>query len=395
MNVRFIASSMVALLAVSLGYGIVLPLAPELATRCGVGKEGAAFHTGAMSAAYLFAFAGVAPVWGLVADRARPPLVAFAGLVVFAATFALVGTSRDLTTAYVLLVVAGVAASAVFPSLQVGAHTLADETARLRLLAVFGGASFVGWFLGPPLATWIGSSPDDEISMPAITVAALGLLGAVLVALTAPAGRLQRALSAKLPTAATSARTGPSWPFVSVAVAFGMGSFEVAAMLWGLDVARLERPIAASILVEWAVMMVATQAALLTWPRLRPAWATSRVAGLLGVMVVTNLAMTYSAGPWLVFAATAVMATAATVLQVMVTSQVLAVGGPKAGWALGLQIAVVGGGQAAGSLLAGVLFSLAGMSFYAGAAVLTVVIAWVCIQRRGRARQCARCLTLP
>ena len=371
-----------ALLAVSLGYGIVLPLAPELATRCGVGREGAAFHTGAMSAAYLFSFAGLAPVWGLVADRARPPLVATAGLVVFATAFALVGTSRDLMTAYVLLVVAGVAASAVIPSLQVGAHSFADETARLRLLAVFSGASFVGWFLGPPLATWIGSSPDDEISMPALTVAALGLLGAVLVATTAPAHRLQRVHGAKSPTAATSPRTGLSWPFVAVAVAFGMGSFEVAAMLWGLEVSRLERPVAASILVEWAVMMVVTQATLLAWPRLRPAWATSRVAGLLGVMAVTNLAMTLSAGAWLVFAATAVMATAATVLQVMVTSQVLATGGAREGWALGLQIAIVGGGQAAGSLLAGVLFSLAGMSFYAGAAVLGVVTAWVCLARK-------------
>ena len=382
MDVRFTASSMVALLAVSLGYGIVLPLAPELAARCGVGKGDAAFHTGAMSAAYLFAFAGLAPVWGLVADRARPSLVAAAGLVVFAAAFALLSALRELVPAYVLLVVAGVAASAVFPSLQVGAHSLTDETARLRLLAAFGGASFVGWFLGPPLATWIGSSPDDKISLPALTVAALGALSAVMVALTAPARRLQRVAGAKLSIAATAARTGPSWQVVAIAVAFGMGSFEVAAMLWGFDVAKLERSIAASILVEWAVMMVATQAALLAWPRLRPSWATTRVVGLLGMMAVTNLAMTYLAGAWLVFAATAVMATAATVLQVMVTAQVLAAGGANAGWALGLQIAIVAGGQAAGSLLAGILFSVTGRSFYAGATVLTVVIAWVCVSRR-------------
>lgn len=379
MNAGFAASSMVALLSVSLGYGIVLPLAPELASRCGVGKEAAAFHTGAMSAAYLFAFAALAPVWGLVADRARPPFVAFAGLVVFAAAFALVGAARELVPAYLLLVVAGVAASAVFPSLQVGAHSFADETARLRLLAAFGAASFLGWFLGPPLATWIGSSPDAEISMPALNVAALGALSAVLLALTSPARPLKRRIAAaRLSTAATYARTGPSWPLVAIAVAFGMGSFEVAALLWGWEVAKLERSIAASILVEWAVMMVATQGTLLAWPRLRPAWAASRVAGLLGIMAVTNLAMTISAGAWLVFAATAVMATAATVLQVMVTAQVLAAGGANAGWALGLQIAIVAGGQAAGSLLAGALFSVAGSSFYAGAMALAVVMAWVC-----------------
>lgn len=378
----FVASSMLALLAVSLGYGIVLPLAPELASRCGVGKEDAAFHTGAMSAAYLFAFAGLAPVWGLVADRARPALVAFAGLIVFAAAFALVAATRELVPAYLLLIIAGVAASAVFPSLQVGAHNLGDETARLRLLAAFGGASFSGWFLGPPLATWIGSSPNDKMSVPALTVAALGVLGAVLVAFTAPTGQGRRVRRSEVSIETAAAATMPSWPIVAIAVAFAMGSFEVAAMLWGLEVSRLERPVAASILVEWAVMMVATQATLLAWPRLRPAWAPSRVAGLLAVMAVTNLAMTLPAGAWLVFAATAVTATAATILQVMVTAQVLAAGGAHGGWALGLQIAIAAGGQAAGSLLAGAFFSVAGSSFFTSATVLAVILAWVRFSRR-------------
>lgn len=371
-----------ALLAVSLGYGIVLPLAPELAARCGIGKDGAAFHTGAMSAAYLFAFAGLAPAWGLAADRLRPPTVALAGLTVFAAVFLLLGRARHLTTAYALLVIAGVAASAVFPALQVGVRSLAYEPARLRLLAAFSAASFLGWFLGPPLATLIASSPHDDVSLPAAVVAAIGVFGAILVALTAPAADSRRAAGAD-PSAVTSriAATLP-WPAVGAAVAFAMGNFEVSAMLWGLDVAGLGRSTAASILVEWAVLMVATQAVLLAWPHLRPAWKPGAIAGLMGIMIATKLAMTLPAGPWLVFAATAVMATAATVLQVMVTTQVLAAGGATAGWAMGLQIAIAAGGQAAGSLLAGALFSASGTGFYAGASILAILAAWVGSRRK-------------
>ena len=378
MTAARVAASLLALLAVALGYGVLVPLAPELASRALTeSAEGrTAFHTGAMSFVYLGSLAVFAPAWGHVAPAMHVGTKAVAGLAAFGIAFGLLSSVQAVGMIYALLTVAGAAAAAVVPALQGQLGRVASEISRGRLVALFGAASFAGWFTGPVLASW-----GRSLFGPGVTtwsfglVGALGLLASVAVAIaTAPASE-----SLERPCHAPS-RVVPSLGTGRVALAamaatFGIGSLEVSLVLWGTQVLRLEPPILARMLLECTVVMMAVQSVFFLMPAILPRWRPASVAPSFAMMGVALALVPLRPAAWVAFAAVALIAVSATLLQAMLAVHLVA-SDDGSGKLLGLQLGFANGGQAIGSLAAGSLFDATGASFYAAAAVVGAAALW-------------------
>jgi len=95
---RSIVALVLAVFTVSVGYGVVLPLLPDLVGRLlpvGAAQARVSWHTGMLTAAYSLALFLAAPVWGLLSDtygRRRVLLTALVGFGVATAAFSLVDT---------------------------------------------------------------------------------------------------------------------------------------------------------------------------------------------------------------------------------------------------------------------------------------------------------------
>ncbi len=66
-----LALPLAAVFVVAMGFGIVLPVLPFFLTRVlgAIGNESIAWHTGLLTAVYMFSLFLFAPLWGRVSDR--------------------------------------------------------------------------------------------------------------------------------------------------------------------------------------------------------------------------------------------------------------------------------------------------------------------------------------
>lgn len=372
------SASFLALFIVALGYGVIVPLGPTLVREAmgPVAAQAISFHTGALSAAYLLAFAALAPLWGRVADVAARRVIAAAGLGGFALSFAVMAAAPGMTVLYPALIVGGAAAAAVVPAIQVQIGRVDGDLAKARLLTALGAASFAGWFLGPPLASWsigLGQARGfSAASLPLGVIAILGFAAAIFAVYAIPAG--PPFAGGDEGQAAPRPFTRGAWQFglLAMAVAFGLGGFEVSLVLWILQVMRLDAGQVSRLLVECTVVMMVVQAAMFFLPAARPRWnpagAAAAFTGMATAVALTPLAT----GVIAMSALVVVLAAAATALQAMLSFGTVTTAGNRPGGALGLQLSLTSVGQGLGSFSAGALFSASGGGFYASAALLAV-----------------------
>ena len=369
-------ASFVALLVVALGYGVLVPLAPALVegSMGAVTEQAIPFHTGALSAVYLLAFAALAPLWGRAVDASSRRLIAAGGLAGFAFSFAAISAGVNMALTYVALAAAGAFAAAVVPAIQAQIGRVPGDVAKARLLAGLGAASFTGWFLGPPLASWSlafskahGYTPT---SLPLAVVASLGIAAAVLALYALPSDALQ-AGSAR-DDADPRARSRRAWMFglLSMAVTFGIGGFEVSLVLWVVQVMRLDAGVVSKMLVECTVVMMVVQATIFFLPAARARWNPLAAGVAFAAMAAAVSLIPLAPGAWAVFASVAVIAASATLLQAMLSFGTVKSAGGRTDAALGLQLSLSSVGQGLGSLSAGTLFSPSGSSFFVSSAML-------------------------
>jgi len=157
---------------------------------------------------------------------------------------------------------------------------------------------------------------------------------------------------------------------LALALAFGLGGFEVSLVLWILQVMRLDAGQVSRLLVECTVVMMVVQATMFFVPAARPRWkpagAAAAFAGMAAAIALTPVAP----GVIAMSALVAVLAAAATVLQAMLSFGTITTAGNRPGAALGLQLSRSSVGQGLGSFSAGALFSASGGGFYTSAALL-------------------------
>ena len=375
-------ASFFALFVVALGYGVIVPLGPALVDRA-MGASNAqaiSLHTGGLSAAYLLAFALLAPLWGRAVDTSWRRLIAAGGLTGFGLSFAAMGLIPGMVFTYATLATAGACAAAVVPAIQVQISGVEGDLAKARLLAALGAASFAGWFVGPPLASWtltLGAVGGVGATvLPLLLVAILGVVAAVLMFQAIPVASLG-------PDKEPSDGDRPSfgrhaWKFglLAMVVTFGIGAFEVSLVLWVFQVLRLEAGFVSRILVECAVVMMIVQAIMFFLPAARPRWNPVAAGVAFAAMAAAIAATPLASGAGALFAVVAIVAAATTLLQAMLSFGTVTSAGRHTGAALGLQLSLSSAGQALGSLGAGAAFSPSGSGFYASAALLAAAALW-------------------
>ncbi|KAB2943708.1 MAG: MFS transporter [Hyphomicrobium sp.] len=372
---------LLAVFAISVGYGIVLPILPYLVDRISGATDPATspWHTGLITGTYILAIFLFAPFWGKISDRWGRRPVLLTGLTGFAASVALFARLESIPLVYLGRFFDGVFAAAIVPAAYalIGDHAPSKEW-RAHRFALIGVAGMLGFFVGPILGGLVLGTfkePPTEAVARAFSVlflatSALALIAALAIWRLVPRpvpGRQRR-------IAATNKHSDWSVMLRLWAIAFvtavAVGAFEVGLSLrgryeLGMDASQIGRMFAACSLVMFAAQ------ALIFSPLVKPdstRWlftpgVVTLALGLLAVPLATSDSATT--------AAVALVAASAGLLSPIVTYWVSLGAGETQGADLGWATAAASLGQALGSAAGGLLF---GVTILPGAAFTVTAV---------------------
>ncbi|MGY4396760.1 DHA1 family tetracycline resistance protein-like MFS transporter [Sphingomonas sp. UYAg733] len=180
---RAVPIVLAAVLVDTIGFGIIMPVFPELITRLGhVDLEQATRIAGYMLVVFAFTQFFAGPVLGNLSDRFGRRVVLIASMLAFAADYALMAVAPTLAWLFLGRAIAGIAGAVYGPASSV----LADVTPPEKRAGVFGfiGAAFgVGFIIGPAIG---GLLADFGPRAPFVAAAVLALLNAVAMIVAMP-----------------------------------------------------------------------------------------------------------------------------------------------------------------------------------------------------------------
>jgi MFS family permease len=361
------AGAFVALLAagvaVSMAYGVTLPLLPGLVERTGGGSAaGMESHTGWITGVYTLALFLAAPAWGALADRIDRRWVLAVGLAGSSVALWALTVPFSMRGLYAVRAIAGLASAAVLPAVFAYVVTASAPSRLQRRFAWIASATALGFLLGPALGDGLAGLTRASArggatlaSLPLDVVAIVGLLAAVGVLGLPP----NRSIAAS-PGSARSAdeqRIGRSLLLTAVVV-LAITVAEIGVTLAARRAPAVE-PLPVSVYFALCSgVMIAVQF-----------WALPRLERRLGEprLVVAALAV-LSAGLGLLAVSTGGFVTAvafvlaAAGIGVLIPSlavRISSAAGARQGWAMGRQAAAANLGQAVGAAATGSLFALA------------------------------------
>jgi MFS family permease len=383
---------MLAVFTVSMGFGVVLPLLPDLIERLlGPGAEQAQVSrsTGLLTGIYMLAVFLFAPAWGRLSDRfGRRPilLIALGGFSATMLGFALI---ENLTAVYAERLLSGLFAAAVTPvALAMIGDLATTEEARARRLTFVSLAGVSGFLLGPMMGVFIaraaaGPAPlavlEGSLKAPLMAVSLVALLVAVAAFMT-------------LPRTATRAGARPeqkaipksdSWLVprllvLAFIVSAGVGTFEVGLALRGKQELGLSQYSIAMMFTLCSLVMIIVQAAVFS-PWIKPETTRWFIAPALGAMGVGLMLVPQASDFRLMLMAIAAVAASAGILSPIFTYWISRGAGRAQGSELGKQTAAASLGAAVGAASGGWLFDVAWLPgaaflFAAALAALGVVV---------------------
>lgn len=387
-----LTSLLLAAFVIALGYGLLLPVLPDLVARLadGASEAGVVWHTGLLTATYAGAALVVAPLLGRAADRSSDfrmiaLALAITGLATIAGAFA-----TSLSTLYIWRFVAGLGAGAVGPGTQawLGRWASDDNTWRTRRVVWVSLASTAGLFIGPfagglaaALGLGSGAGPVLAQKLPFLAAGALLLAAAALAAITvraAPAPRQQEIVAADL-----LRRIFPL--LVPVAItALAIGAFEVALafMANGQRMSPFEIGL---LFAQCTLFMFAVQIFLIL-PRFRDRSLRPLIVPALSILAVGLTATTFATGTTAHLVSTALVAIGGGLLTPVLAREIAALDGGATGAANGIQTAVSQAGQTAGAAFASLVAMIGEPGWTFIAAMLAVLATGIFLIRAGRQR---------
>jgi MFS family permease len=382
-----IAALMAALFAVTVGYGVILPVLPFSIRELVEPGDSAAIsrHTGLLSGTYTLALFFFAPLWGRVSDRlGRRPLI-LCGLTGFALTLALFGLVSRLPLLYLTRFFNGAFAAAVTPAAYALIGDLAPSRAiRAHQFALLNVAAAAGFIVGPLLGGLVVAVADTyapwlaQIGVPApfLVTAALALLSVPIVGRLLPnAARRNRARAAMAPLGDHRA-VRVRLLAIALATAAAVGAFEVGLSLHGqmlgLDSYRI-----GMMFMECSVVMFIVQGVVFS-PFVKVEATRWFVVPSLAALAVGLVMVPFVEGYPPLILAVALVAASAGILSPIVTYWISLGADDRQGAELGLQTAAASLGQALGSAVGGLFFNVAivpGASFIIPAVIVLAVLA--------------------
>ena len=364
MNRAFGRGAVLALLlgafVVALAYGVALPILPYLLERK-LGPAGAvAWHTGLLSATYMFALFLFAPLWGRISDRWQRRGVLLLGLAGFAAALIIFAFIDSLLALYLGRFLSGAFAGAVVPvALATLADWAPDEQVRARHFAWLNIATVGGTLAGPAVGAVLGdmwSRGMPASGAPFVSVAAAAAATALLALVTLPASA----------PAARIAKPGhaPARPelrrllLFSLLTAWALGTFEVGLALRAEGELNLGPKETGLMFVECMVVMALAQILVFNrwFPVSRTRWLMCP-AFLLLALGLLLVARADNMGALVI--AVAALAAAAGILSPVIAFWTSVAAMDVQGGELGRQASAASLGQALGSAAGGSLFGVA------------------------------------
>ncbi len=380
------ASLLLGVFTVSMGFGIVLPLLPYLIERLlGAGVQAAQVsrHTGLLTALYTLSLFLFAPLWGRLADRRGPRGVLLLGLVGFGVITLVFSFVESLTTVYAERFLSGVFAAAVTPvAAAVIGNLSTTEQSRARRLTFLSMAGIAGFLLGPMLGVFATrfathlfthGMPAGSVAIPLAGTALLALLVACAVVVTVPQGDSnKRSRTTAGPPIAKTAWVVPKLLVLAFIVSAAVGVFEVGLTLRGKQLLDLSPHHIALMYTECSLVMFAMQAMVFS-PSFKQDMTRWLIAPALCVLAAALFLVPWAFDFKLMLLVIAAVASSAGILSPTLTYWISAKAASAQGWELGKQTAVASLGLTSGSAAGGLLFNMAvlpGAAFFL-AALLT------------------------
>ena len=382
------ATLMLAVFTVSIGFGIMLPLLPSLIERLlGAGVEAAQIsrHTGLLTGVYTFALFLFAPVWGRLSDRYGPRVVLLVGLLGFSANMLVFSFIESLPTVYAERFLSGMFAAAVMPVAvaAIGGFPM-TERGRARRLAFVTMASIGGFLLGPMLSVYITrfaagflsfSQLVGSVAIPLAATALLAFFVSVAVVFAVP-GRHSSDPSKQMSVISFD-RTGwlmPKLFILTFIVSAGIGVFDLGLTLRGKQELSLTSHHIALMFTECSLVMFVMQAIVFS-PWFRPESTRWLIAPALCVVTAGLFLVPWASNFTLMLVVIGAVAASAGILSPILTYWISAKAGNAQGWELGKQTAVSNLGITVGSAVGGLLFNvtaLPGAAFFLTAGLVAL-----------------------
>ncbi|MBU1157818.1 MAG: MFS transporter [Candidatus Thermoplasmatota archaeon] len=166
---------MSALVVVSLGFGLLAPIMPELARNLGI-TDGA---MGGIFALYFVALVLALPPSGYLADKVGRKKMIIGGLIVFSVTTFGLAFVTDALQFAVLRAIEGVGAAMVAPATFALTIDIVPEDKRATAMGIEGTVQMIGIFAGPAIGGYIAG--EINFIYPFYLGAGLSVLCAIIV----------------------------------------------------------------------------------------------------------------------------------------------------------------------------------------------------------------------
>jgi len=367
---RSLAALLLAMFAIALGYGFLLPILPSTIARIAGTSDPAilAQHTGVLTGTYTLALFLFAPLWGRFSDRygRRPAIVA--GLVGFALTLMLFAMAGNLSSLYLGRFLNGAFAASIAPA----AYALVGDRAptkewRAHRFALLNIAGASGFLVGPMMGAFVLSAAggvlpgldDVEISRsPFFATSGFALVAAILVAAFEP-GRVMRGPDRWEDAGVPEGRAALLRLLaISFVTALAVGAFEVGLSLRGTEMLGMSNYRLGLMFTECSLVMLIVQSVVFS-PLVDPDVTRWFLTPSLVVLAAGVAAVPFASSDAGTAVVVAMIAASAGILSPVATYWISISAGERQGTDLGWQTASASLGQAAGSAAGGLLFGVA------------------------------------
>lgn len=363
---------MFSVFTVSIGYGILLPLLPDLIERLlGTAIDAAQVSraTGLLTGLYTLSLFLFAPAWGHLSDRYGRRAILLIGLIGFGATMFAFTFIESLTAVYTERFLSGMFAAAVTPSALATIGDLAvTEKMRARRLTFISLAGISGFLLGPMTGVFISRSAADlllnvrgvgPLALPMAATAIFAFLVAFAVVIVVPSTKRDDSIQKPSSNALERrARLVPKLLALAFIVSAGVGVFEVGLALRGKQELGLTKYQIALMFTECSLVMFVVQA-IVFGPWIKPETTRWFITPALAVLATGLFFVPRASDFMLMLVVIGAVAASAGILSPILTYWISNKAGKAQGAELGKQTAAASLGAAVGSVAGGLLFDFA------------------------------------
>lgn len=366
---KTVLALMLAVFVTSAGYGVILPLLPDLIGSMGDRNANPAWvsrNTGLVTGIYTLALFMFAGRWGRLSDRyGRRPFI-LAGLIGLGVSMMSLSLSGNLPLLYAGRFLSGAFAAAITPiaSAVIGDRARSEEM-RVRQLTLLSLANVAGFLLGPMLGAFVARvtaavpGQTGASTLLAGPLAVMGLLAwtaafAVGGALAGPNSQ-PSAAARSAPPSGRGADAVRTLLFLSFVASAAIGIFEVGLTLRGRQQLALSPYQIATAFMECSLVMFAVQTAVFS-PRVKPQITRWLITPALAALSLSLLLVPLATGFISMLIAVSLFAGSGGLLSPVLTYWISSKAGRAQGAELGRQAAISSLGQALGSGLGGLVF---------------------------------------